>query len=181
VNGAGAAFAWAAREWQMPDLVLRMPEFFRLTETPPIFVNSVGGLGSPWWRGGVSPGFVGEGSIPERAVAVAESIAFLIQANLDELTSAGLPKNRLRMTGGLSGLDGICQRMADLSGLEVYRPADTDATIRGTAWLAFQRPRLWPKPGRGRIFLPRKNPALLERYNRFRSIIEETCAHDPKN
>jgi glycerol kinase len=175
VNGAGAAFSRAAKEWQMPDLVLRMPEFFRRSETPPIFLNAVGGLGSPWWRADVSPVFRGEGSVAGRAVAVAESILFLIQANLDILAATNPGTNRLRMTGGLAHLDGLCQRMADLSGLEVYRPTSTEATIRGTAWLAFQCPRRWPKPGRGHNFEPRKNPGLRERYKLFCSMIEEAC------
>jgi glycerol kinase len=175
VNGAGAAFSWAAKEWQMPDLVLRMPEFFRRPETPPIFLNAVGGLGSPWWRADVSSVFDGEGAFSGRAVAVAESILFLIQANLDTLAAADLGANRLRMTGGLAHLDGLCQRMADLSGIEVYRPANTEATIRGAAWLAFQRPRRWPKPGRGHFFEPRENNGLQDRYKQFCHIIEEAC------
>jgi glycerol kinase len=178
VNGAGAAFSRVAKEWQMPDLVLRMPELFRRPETPPIFLNTVGGLGSPWWRADIPPVFTETGTLAGRAVAVAESILFLIQANLDTLLSAGLSVSRLRMTGGISHLDALGQRMADLSGLEVYRPADTEATARGTAWLAFQRPRHWPKPGRGYIFKPRENPALWERYQQFCSIMEETLAHD---
>lgn len=178
VNGAGAAFSWAAEEWQMPDLVLRMPEFFRRPETPPIFLNTVGGLGSPWWRPDIAPAFIGTGPISGRAVAVAESIIFLIQANLDALVSAGISANRIKITGGLSHLDALCQRMADLSGIEVYRPADTEATVRGIAWLAFRRPRHWPKPGRGHIFEPRDNPGLRERYERFCSLIEEASADD---
>jgi glycerol kinase len=176
VNGAGAAFSWAAKAWQMPDLVLRMPEFFQRPETPPIFINTVDGVGSPWWRADIVPFFSGTGTLSGRAVAVAESILFLIQTNLDTMRSAGLSVNRLRMTGGLSHLDGLCQRMADLSGFQIYRPADTEATVRGTAWLAFQRPRHWPKPGKGRIFNPQKNPALRERYKHFSRIMAEACS-----
>ena len=176
VNGAGAAMSWAAKAWQVPNLVLRMPEFFRHPETPPIFLNTVGGLGSPWWRAeDVIPVFMGTGTLPARAVAVAESILFLIQANLDTLASAGRSINRLRITGGLSHLDDMCQRMADLSGIHVYRPSDTEATARGAAWLAFERPRHWPKPGRGHIFKPRGNPRLRERYEQFCRILEEAC------
>lgn len=175
VNGAGAAFSWVAEEWQMPDLVLQMPAFFNRQDVPPIFLNTVGGLGSPWWRADNPPAFIGTGTLAGRAVAVAESIVFLIQANLDAIASAGLSANRIKITGGLSHLDALCQRMADLSGIEIYRPADTEATVRGTAWLAFQRPRHWPKPGRGHIFEPRKNPRLRERYERFCRLIEEMC------
>jgi glycerol kinase len=174
VNGAGSAFSWAAKTWQMPDLVLRMPEFFRREQPPPLFLNSVGGLGSPWWRTDLSPSFVGDGMISDRAVAIAESIAFLVQANLDTIMSTGLVVGRLRITGGLSHLNDLCQKMADLSSLRIYRPADTEATVRGAAWLAFQQPRHWPKPGKGRIFEPRDNPALKDRYKRFCRLLKES-------
>ena len=173
VNGAGAAFSWAGKTWQIPDLVLRMKEFFNHSENPPTFINTVGGLGSPWWEPDISPRFVGEGNLLERAVAVAESILFLIQANLDTFGSTAISTNRLQVTGGLSHMDEMCQRMADLSGMKLYRPSDTEATARGIAWLAFKRPRRWPKPGKGRIFEPRKNTLLRARYKRFHQIMEE--------
>jgi glycerol kinase len=66
--------------------------------------------------------------------------------------------------------------MADICGLKIYRPADTEATVRGTAWLAFQRPRRWPKPGKGRIFEPRRNPALRDRYEQFCRSIKEVLS-----
>lgn len=176
VNGAGAAFSWAARIWQLPDLVLRMNEFFSHPENPPIFINTIGGLGSPWWQPDISPHFAGKGTLPGRAVAVAESILFLIQANLDAFGSAGLAVNRLQISGGLARMDEMCRRMADLSRMRLYRPSDTEATARGLAWLAFQRPRRWPKPGKGCIFEPRENSPLLLRYKRFHQIMEEDIA-----
>jgi glycerol kinase len=91
VNGAGSAFTWAAKRWQMPDLVLRMPEFFRRQQPPPIFINTVGGLGSPWWRPDMAPFFAGDGMLPDRAVALAESIIFLVQANLMKWMAPALP------------------------------------------------------------------------------------------
>lgn len=173
VNGAGAAFSWAAEEWQMPDLVLRMPEFFRQSESPPIFFNSVGGLGSPWWQADIPPFFAGTAALSERAVAVAESILFLIQTNIEAFAAAGISLERLVATGGLSHMDELCQRMSDLSKLVLYRPADTEATARGAAWLAFQRPKHWPKPGKGLIFKPRGNPGLRKRYEQFHHILKE--------
>ena len=158
----------------MPDLVLRLPDFFREAQTPPLFINTIGGAGPPHWEPAVEPFFVGEAAIPARAVALAESILFLIQTNLDTLDSGGYHTGKLRITGGLSHLDDLCQRMADLSGVMLYRPADTETTARGIAWLAFQCPKRWPKPGKGRIFEPRKNPALRDRYAQFCRIIEET-------
>jgi glycerol kinase len=89
------------------------------------------------------------------------------------MDGAGLAVKQLRISGGLSHLDDLCQKMADLSGKGVYRPVDTEATVRGVAWLAFQSPRHWPKPGKGRIFEPRRNPGLRGRYERFCRILEK--------
>ena len=86
-------------------------------------------------------GAKGEGSgIPEKAVAVVESILFLIQANLDEMSAEGPGINRLCVSGGLASQNGICQRLADLSGLTVFRPDQQEATAVGLAWLLAGQP-----------------------------------------
>ena len=115
---------------------------------------------------------IGKGEPWQRAVAVVESIIFMLQANLDTMLAAGLAVNRFQVSGGLARLDGLCQRLADLAERPVYRPVETEATARGMAWLAAGQPSHWPKPGRGRIFRPRANPALLKRYRRFRQAID---------
>lgn len=174
VNGAGAALAWAAEHWGIGDLQARLPAWLSREADVPVFVNAVGGLGSPWWQPDATPRLVGQGAPWQRAVAVVESIVFLIQANLDTLAAAGCRLEQLQVTGGLARLAGLCQRLADLSQLRVYRPAETEATIRGTAWLALGRPRHWPKPGRGRWFRPAPNASLANRYHQFRSFIEHS-------
>ncbi len=178
VNGAGAALRWAADLWQIPDLVWRLPRWLETETSPPIFRNTIGGLGSPWWHPARLPGFEGTGSIPQRAVAVVESIAFLIQANIDAMADSGHCIDRIQVGGGLSRMDGMCQNIADLSQKPVYRPSAPEATIRGVAWLAFQRPKRWPRPGRGRLFSPRDNPFLLQRYRRLRRILEQPGGDD---
>lgn len=115
---------------------------------------------------------MGDGEPWQRGVAVAESIVFLIQANLDSLAAAGAAPSRLRVSGGLARIDGLCQRLADLSGLATGRPAATEATARGIAWLAGQTPSDWPRPPED-IFEPRPNAPLRDRYRRFRALLEE--------
>ena len=119
------------------------------------------------------PRLIGEGTAAQKMVAVAESILFLIQANLDVMEGLGIAIQRLQVTGGLARLDGLCQRLADLAHKEVYRPAETEATARGVAWLAFQCPDRWPKPGRGRVFKPKKNDSLNVRYQKFCDHIDK--------
>ena len=42
-----------------------------------------------------------EGTVPEKVVAVAESIAFLIKINLEAMTNTGQTVKRIRVSGGL--------------------------------------------------------------------------------
>jgi len=172
VNGAGAALEWACREWNLKDCVRHLPDWLAREEAPPVFINTIGGLGSPWWRSGPEPSLAGGGEPWQKAVAVAESILFLLRVNIDAMEKAGREIRCIRISGGLARLDGICRRLADLARRPVYRPAETEATARGTAWLAAGAPRHWPKPGRGRHFAPRENRPLDERFERFLSLLE---------
>jgi glycerol kinase len=115
---------------------------------------------------------IGRGKPWQKAVAVAESILFMLRANLDTMAESGLSVDRIQISGGLSRLDGLCQHFANLTRRPVYRPAETEATARGMAWLASGNRRSWPKPGRGRWFQPQANHALMERYHRFRRALE---------
>ena len=171
VNGAGAALAWASRQWNLPNITKHLSAWLSREIDPPLFINTIGGLGSPWWQPDQSPTLLGNGEPWQRAVAVAESIVFMLHANLEVLLETGLVVNRLQISGGLARLNGICQRLADLSLRFVYRPSETEATARGTAWLAAECPSHWLKPGRGRVFRPQANHGLLERYRRFRQVL----------
>ncbi|HID51433.1 MAG TPA: hypothetical protein EYP41_05275 [Anaerolineae bacterium] len=171
VNGAGSALSWAGEAWGISDISARLDEWLARPEEPPVFLNSIGGLGSPFWRPGPEPAIVGEGEPWQWVTAVAESILFLLQANLDEMRAAGVTISRLRVSGGLAQSGQLCQRLADLSGCVVYRPQETEATARGAAWLAAGRPSHWPELQPGQQFDPRSNKALMDRYWRFRELM----------
>ncbi len=167
VNGAGAALDWAAKQWNLADIRTHLSSWLSREGDPPVFINTIGGLGSPWWKPGPAPTLLGKGEPWQRAVAVVESILFLLYANLETMERAALDVNRLQISGGLARVDAICQRLADLTRRPVYRPSETEATARGIAWLAAGSPKHWPKPGRGRVFKPQRNQSLNERYRRF--------------
>jgi glycerol kinase len=171
VNGAGAALDWAAKQWGLSNITSHLATGLSRQDEPPLFVNTIGGLGSPWWQPGPPPTLVGNGEPWQMAVAVAESILFMLQANLEAMAEVGLAITRLQVSGGLAHFDGLCQRLATLTQLPVYRPAETEATCRGIAWLAAGFPQRWPKPGRGKLFKPKVNQALNGRYRRFRQIL----------
>ena len=167
VNGAGAAIKWASDTWQINDINAQLPIWLDQAQDPPIFLNSIGGLGSPFWQPGPKPQIVGQGQPWQQVVAVAESILFLLQVNLDQIAAAGLAVDKIRISGGLANLDGLCQRLADLTGKQVYRPTETEATARGAAWLASGRPSHWPEEQPGITFNPQPNKRLSARYHLF--------------
>lgn len=173
VNGAGAALSWAQQAFPVHDLYDQLDSWLQCPRgSPPLFLNTVGGLGSPWWKSGGEPRFIGlhDHGIKDRYIAVIESIVFLLVNNLDRMRQA-LRLERLYVSGGLAQLDGLCQRLADLSALPVYRPAHIEATARGGAWLARDCPADWPVPPLNKIFTPRTQPELRQAYEEFNQEI----------
>ncbi len=110
---------------------------------PPLFLNGIAGLGGPFWQAEFASRFVGEGEPWRKAVAVVESIAFLLQANVDYMAAHVPPARRVRVSGGVSRLDGLCRRIAAVSGLPVLRRDDPEASARGIGYLAAGRPAGW--------------------------------------
>jgi len=173
VNGAGAALAAFARETGTSEerLLARLPAWLKaMPASPVLFLNGVGGLGSPYWIPDFESRFLGAGDRAEWTVAVVESIVFLIVRNLEEMNAELGPPRALRLTGGLSRLDGFAQRLADLSGLPVLRPKEFEATARGVAQLAAQKNFGEVPEDR---FSPQENPALKDAYLRFLEALPE--------
>ena len=175
VNGAAAALKWAEQQYDITDIETHLPAWLEAVAEPPVFMNSIGGLGSPWWKPGPNPGFAGDTpSAPAIAVAVIESIIFLIETNVALMQGVNSSVKNIQISGGLSNLDGLCQRMANLSGLPVHRPVQIEATARGIAWQAAGSPEDWPASGAGVTFEPVKDTALEARYQKFTAILESS-------
>src|SRR5262249_24664604 len=85
VNGAGSALEQAARSLRLQPAA---GAWLDSRCEPPLFLNGVSGLASPWWVPNFASRFVGDGTPAERIVAVLESIAFLIAVNLGEMRAA---------------------------------------------------------------------------------------------
>ncbi len=143
INGAGAALAWLAERHGVSEasLLERLPRWLDEVATPPLFVNAVGGLAAPYWRPTLEPkfiqeGFIGAGDLDAQAVAVIESIAFLVAANLEAMRVSGWAVDEIVCVGGLARLDGLLQRIADVAGLRVVRATQLEASAYGAARLA---------------------------------------------
>lgn len=172
VNGAASALRWLERECGLTDLENHLPEWLAQESSPPLFLNGVSGLGSPYWVPDFPSRFIGEAQEWEKAVAVVESIVFLLQENLGRMCELASPPQQIQITGGLSRFDGLCRRVADLSGLPVYCPAECEATARGTAFLTADCPRTWPETALGKCFEPSHSAALVARYRAWREAME---------
>lgn len=173
VNGAGAALSWAQQHWPVDDLFEQLPGWLDEHQQPPVFINTVGGLGSPWWKKTGAPYYIEhqDHSLAEHYVAIIESIVFLLMDNL-QLLQQLQPIRQLQIGGGLSRLDGLCQKLSDLSGLPVLRFHQPEATARGAAWLATAQPEYdLIMADEHRKFLPVTNRALQHRYAEFNEAI----------
>ena len=104
------------------------------------FVPAFVGLGAPHWdseaRGSVF-GLTRGSNAGHIARAALESIAYQVADLMDAVqTDTGTPLQELRVDGGASANDALMQFQADILGVPVVRPAITEATALGAAFLA---------------------------------------------
>lgn len=175
VNGAGAALAWAGEALGIAGIEASLDEWLHRDGDPPLFLNGIAGLGAPFWVADFPSRFTADAEPWQQVVAIAESIVFLLQANLEEFARAGVHLRRIVASGGLARSGGLCQRLADLSGLAVHRSAEHEATARGLAFLLAGQPAGWPPPPT-EVFAPRPNALLRSRYGRWRAALERALS-----
>jgi glycerol kinase len=120
-----------------------------LAETVPdaggvMMVPAFTGLGAPYWKPdarGTITGLTRGTTVAHIARAALESIAYqsaaLLQAMSRDAVAAGArPVSELRVDGGACVNDLLMQFQADLLGIPVIRPAVTETTALGAAYLA---------------------------------------------
>ncbi len=174
INGAGAALSWFADSRQIgeDELFAQLPKWLANKANPPLFVNAIGGLAAPFWVSDAESVFIGNGDTGEQAVAVIESIAFLVEANLQAMESCMPGVKNIIASGGLAELDGLLQRIADVSGVPVRRSTNLQATAYGGARLA--NPAL-PVLSVDDEFVPAADNAIAinDRYREWRKHLQQ--------
>ena len=75
-------------------------------------------------------------TIAHIARAALESVAFQTAELLESMAKDGVAPQRLRVDGGMARNDWLMQFMADILGIEVLRPRNTETTVLGAAILA---------------------------------------------
>jgi glycerol kinase len=103
-------------------------------------VPAFAGLGAPHWdpyARGALVGITRGTSAGHIARAALESIAYQVADLLDAMSAdAGIPLKELRVDGGAAANNMLMQFQADLLGVPVVRPAVTETTALGAAYLA---------------------------------------------
>lgn len=105
------------------------------------FVPAFTGLGAPYWNAdcrGAIFGLTRNTGQPEIAKAALESVAFQTRDLLEAMAAdaRNLPREVLRVDGGMTQSDWAMQALADQIGAKVDRPVITETTARGAAYLA---------------------------------------------
>jgi glycerol kinase len=108
------------------------------------------GLGAPYWDPYARGTIVGltRGSGRAQLVrAAVESMAYQSRDVVEAMgRDLGSPLQELRVDGGAAVMDVLCQFQADLLGIPVRRPRQTETTALGAAFLAGLGAGIWSDP-----------------------------------
>ncbi len=150
-----------------------------------VFVPALTGLGAPWWdpyaRGAIV-GITRGTTRAHLARAAIEAMAWQTADVVDAISAAGLaPVTELRVDGGASAMDLLCQFQADLLGVTVRRAAVLESTALGAAFLAGIAEGVWSSPEDvARVwradasFTPRPLPDRDERAEAWRRAVDRS-------
>jgi glycerol kinase len=111
-------------------------------------VPAFAGLGAPHWdpyARGTIVGITRGTTAGHIARAAIESIAYQVADLLDAMAAdAGIALTELRVDGGAAANNALLQFQSDLLGVPVVRPAVTETTALGAAYLAGLAVKFWP-------------------------------------
>jgi len=154
VNGAASALPWLEKQLQQALSPQRIEWALNRNHEhwQGFFINSLSGLGSPYWRNDIAAEFIDIEKGAEtnshsdinacKITAWIESLVFHI-TEISILMQAEIPLKQVEISGGMAASDALCQRLADNIGLTVIRRQDNEASLRGIAYLAAGRPKSW--------------------------------------
>ena len=181
VNGAGSALDLQANQVNLSieTVYAKLNTWLQAEASPPLFLNGISGLGAPFWVPEFYSRFIGEGDAAAKMVAVAESVVFLMVIILQRMTRFSAIQT-LQISGGMSRLDNLCQRLADLSGYAVIRTPECEATSQGVAWLLAGNPKNWLSTTQRTVFMPRENQGLVARFTCWHAELLAALGHQQR-
>jgi glycerol kinase len=183
----GAAVQWLRDELQIIDAA---PAISELAQSVPdsdgvVLVPAFTGLGSPWWdpyaRGAVL-GITRGTTKAHLARATLDAMAMQTRDVVESMSaSAGRALEELRADGG-AATDLVLQLQADQLGVCVLRPAVSETTALGAAYLAGLAEGFWSSPAEisenwriDATFTPQGDRALLDAaHTQWRRAVERS-------
>ncbi|MEM8618402.1 MAG: glycerol kinase GlpK [Actinomycetota bacterium] len=145
----GAAIQWLRDGLQIIDDAAETgPLAESIDDTGGVYVvPAFTGLGSPWWdpyARGTIVGITRGTGCAELARATVESMVYQTRDVVDAMVDAsGTAITDLRVDGGASVMDLLCQLQADQLGVTVRRPVDNETTSLGAGFLAGLAEGVW--------------------------------------
>jgi glycerol kinase len=146
---AGAAIQWLRDELKMiKDAAETEALANSIKDTGGVFlVPAFVGLGAPYWdpyARGMIVGLTRGTGRAQIARAALESIAYQTRDVVDAMhADSSIPLQSLRVDGGAAKNDFLMQFQADILGVPVERPAKTETTALGAAYLAGLATGFW--------------------------------------
>ena len=149
IFAAGSTVQWLRDGLGIIDDAAETEELARsVADTGGVYlVPAFTGMGAPWWdphaRGAVV-GLTRDTGAAELARAALEAVCFQTHDLVAAMAAdAGLRAQELRVDGGMVVNDWFVQRLADIVGVDVLRPAVTETTVLGAAYLAGLGRGIW--------------------------------------
>ncbi len=143
------------------------------------------GLGAPHWDPYARGAYLGITRGTTRAHlarAAVEAMAYQTRDVIDAMTKdAGSPLEELRVDGGASVMNLLCQLQADQLGVVVRRPANLETTALGAAYLAGLAEGVWSSTSdiathwqAAAEFQPRDRARADESYEKWKQAVERS-------
>jgi glycerol kinase len=181
---AGAAIQWLRDELQIVRDVAETEAMARaVKDTGGVyFVPAFVGLGAPHWDAYARGTIVGitRGTNRNHIVRAAlEAIAYQTRAVVDAMAhDSGIRPEVLRVDGGAARNDFLCQFQADILGIPVERPASTESTALGAAYLAGLAVGFWKdeKELKGQLKIAKRFEPLMPAARRDELYAGFECA-----
>ncbi|MES2825966.1 MAG: FGGY family carbohydrate kinase [Pseudomonadota bacterium] len=177
VNGAASAMTFMQ---QQTGLIITPNDIQHALTLNPLhaccFLNAIGGLSAPYWRTDLQSQCSENLTPYEKILAWLESVIFQITENIELMAAFNnsfRQAQKIIISGGLSNVDAICQKIADLSHIPVHRSDNTDATLQGIACLAAGISMEWQPQQNSDIFIPQENRAIHSRFQYWKVKMSE--------
>jgi glycerol kinase len=188
---AGALMQWLKEEAGLVDSIDEIePLANSVPDTGGVYVvPAFTGLGAPYWDAEARGAIYGLTRGTNRAHIVRaclESLGYQVNDLIEAMVAdAGIPIRTLKVDGGASRNDSLMRFQSKLSGIQVLRPANTETTCMGAAYLAGLSTGFWKSCDEirslGRLaahFDEQMDHAVRESLVKgWRRCVERTCMH----